>query len=217
MKITRFKALFAAAATAAATALTLSACSNGASTTAGTDSTPRATATAPGSGAESGKNDDAATAAPATSAAAAGGAAAPAAGACGAANLAARFEPGGAGGGAASGADKSAAGTYILTLTNSSQAACTLHPDVDIELKDAAGDGVSENLELSSQAGSIAPGSSVSWTVAVADPGSVPGCAPAKPATHLEVDIEDGGEDIDIPVDLTGCQDDDIDLLSEVR
>ena len=88
---------------------------------------------------------------------------------------------------------------------------------MEIELKDAAGDGVSENLELSSQAGSIAPGASVSWTVALADAGSVPGCAPTKPATHLEVDIEDGGEDIDIPVNLTGCQDDDIDLLSEVR
>ncbi|MGJ9599266.1 DUF4232 domain-containing protein [Actinotignum sp. GS-2025f] len=193
MKRTRFAALIAA--TATATAVTLSACSNDTATTAdaptaNTSATPQASAVAPSSDAHNGKNDAAAAAA---------------AGACGAAHLAATFEAG------------SSAGTHILTLTNSSQAACTLHPDVEIELKDAAGDGVSENLELSSQAGSIAPGASVSWTVAVADAGSVPGCAPTKPATHLEVDIEDGGEDIDIPVNLTGCQDDDIDLLSEVR
>ena len=192
MKRTRFAALIAA--TVTATAVTLSACSNDTATTADATTanssvTPQASAVAPSSDAHNGKND----------------AAAAAAGACGAAHLAATFEAG------------SAAGTHILTLTNSSQAACTLHPDVEIELKDAAGDGVSENLELSSQAGSIAPGASVSWTVALADAGSVPGCAPTKPATHLEVDIEDGGEDIDIPVNLTGCQDDDIDLLSEVR
>ncbi|MFG6285058.1 DUF4232 domain-containing protein [Actinotignum schaalii] len=195
MKRTRFAALLAATATALAAALTLSACSNdnattADATTANSSATPQASAAVPSSGADHGKNDDDAAAA---------------AGACGAANLAATFEPG------------SAAGAYILTLTNSSQAACTLHPDVDIELKDAAGDGVSENLELSSRAGSIAPGASVSWTVALADAGSAPGCAPTKPATHLEVDIEDGGEDIDIPVNLTGCQDDDIDLLSEIR
>ncbi len=193
MKRTRFAALIAA--TATATAVTLSACSNDTATTADTttanaSATPQASAVAPSSDAHNGKNDDAAAAA---------------AGACGAAHLAATFEAG------------SAAGTHILTLTNSSQEACTLHPDVEIELKDAAGDGVSENLELSSQAGSIAPGASVSWTVALADTASVPGCAPTKPATHLEVDIEDGGEDIDIPVNLTGCQDDDIDLLSEIR
>ena len=191
MKRTRFAALLAAT----ATAFTLSACSHDNATTADATTSPASaapqpTAAAPSSAAESGKNDDAAAAA---------------AGACGAAPLAAPFEAG------------SAAGTHVLTLTNSSQTACTLHPDVEIELKDAAGDGVSENLKLSSQAGSIAPGSSVSWTVALADAGSVPGCAPVKPATHLEVDIEDGGEDIDIPVNLTGCQDDDIDLLSEVR
>ncbi|MDE1565173.1 MAG: DUF4232 domain-containing protein [Actinotignum sanguinis] len=191
MKRTRFAALLAAT----ATAFTLSACSHDNATTADATTSPASaasqpTAAASSSAAESGKNDDAAAAA---------------AGACGAAHLAATFEAG------------SAAGTHVLTLTNSSQTACTLHPDVEIELKDAAGDGVSENLKLSSQAGSIAPGSSVSWTVALADAGSVPGCAPVKPATHLEVDIEDGGEDIDIPVNLTGCQDDDIDLLSEVR